>query len=91
VATNGRFTKSELGRIANIAQTGLARVISPVHTVADGDVVMAVSCGTMEGDANLTGVIAAELTGSAVLRAVRHSKGMGGIPGMSDLKGEEIT
>ena len=91
VATNARFSKSELGRIANIAQTGLARVISPVHTIADGDVVIAVSCGEIEGDANLIGVIAAELTANAILRAVHHSKGLGGIPSTGDIKGEEIT
>jgi len=91
VTTNARFTRAELGRIANIAQTGVARVISPVHTVADGDVVIAVSCGEMEGDANLTGIIAAELTGTAILRALHHSNSMGGIPSASDLKGEEIT
>ncbi|HSC34714.1 MAG TPA: P1 family peptidase, partial [Thermodesulfobacteriota bacterium] len=91
VATNARFSKSELGRIANIAQTGLARVISPVHTIADGDVVIAISCGEIEGDANLIGVIAAELTANAILRAVHHSKGLGGIPSAGDLKGEEIT
>lgn len=91
VATNARFSKSELGRIANIAQTGLARVISPVHTIADGDVVIAVSCGEIEGDANLIGVIAAELTANAILRALHHSKGMGGIPSTEDLSGEEIT
>jgi L-aminopeptidase/D-esterase-like protein len=91
VATNARFSKSELGRIANIAQTGLARVISPVHTIADGDVVIAVSCGEIEGDANLIGVIAAELTANAILRAVHHSKGLGGIPSTEDIKGEEIT
>ncbi len=91
VATNARFSKSELSRIANIAQTGLARVISPVHTIADGDVVIAVSCGEIEGDANLIGVIAAELAANAILRAVHHSKGLGGIPSAVDLKGEEIT
>jgi L-aminopeptidase/D-esterase-like protein len=91
VATNAGFSKSELGRIANIAQTGLARVISPVHTIADGDVVIAVSCGEIEGDANLIGVIAAELTANAILRALHHSKGMGGIPSTEDLRGEEIT
>ena len=91
VATNAGFTKSELGRIANIAQTGLARVISPVHTISDGDVVMAVSCGDMAGDANLTGIIAAELSVTAILRAVHRSKSMGAIPSVSDLQGEEVT
>jgi L-aminopeptidase/D-esterase-like protein len=91
VATDAKFTKSELGRIANIAHTGLAKVISPVHTIADGDVVMAVSCGENEGDANLVGIIAAELMENAILRAIHQSKSMGGVPSSDDLKGEEIT
>ncbi|MFI5323159.1 MAG: P1 family peptidase [Thermodesulfobacteriota bacterium] len=91
VLTDSKFTKSELGRIANIAQTGLAKVISPVHTIADGDVVIAVSCGEKEGNANLAGIIAAELTENAILRALHRSKSLGGVPSASDLKGEEIT
>jgi len=86
VAVNARFSKPELGRISSIAQTGLSRVISPAHTVADGDVVMAVSCGDMEGDANVTGIVAAELIEAAIMRAVNLSKGMGGVPSVSDLK-----
>lgn len=86
VATNAGYSKSELERIANIAQTGVARVISPVHTVADGDVVMAVSSGEMEQDANLVGIIAAELTEKAILRAVSISESLGGIPSLTDIK-----
>ncbi len=91
VATNARFSKSELGRIANIAQTGLARVISPVHTVADGDVVIAVSSGEMEQDANVVGIIAAELTEKAILRAIETSESLGGIPSYSDIKNGKFT
>ncbi|MEQ9618007.1 MAG: P1 family peptidase [Deltaproteobacteria bacterium] len=86
VATNAKFSKSELYRIASIAQTGLARVISPVHTVADGDVVIAASCGGMEEEANLVGIIASELAEKAILRAVERSTSLGGIPGLSDLE-----
>lgn len=91
VAVNARFSKPELGRIASIAQTGLSRVISPAHTVADGDVVMAVSCGDMEGDANVSGIVAAELVEAAIMRAVHLSRGMGGVPSVSDLKGDGFT
>ncbi len=91
VATNAKFSKSELGRIANIAQTGLARVISPVHTVADGDIVIAVSCGERTQDANLVGVISAELTEKAILRAVEQSTSLGGIPSLADLKKGKTT
>ncbi|MGE0367856.1 MAG: P1 family peptidase [Candidatus Dadabacteria bacterium] len=91
VAVNARFTKSELGRIASIAQTGLSRVISPAHTVADGDVVIAVSCGDMEGDANVSGIVAAELIEESIMRAVSLSKGMGGVPSAGDLNGKGAT
>lgn len=86
VVTNAGFSKSELGRIANIAQTGFARVISPVHTVADGDVVIAASSGDKSQDANLVGIIAAELTEKAIIRAVEVSESLGGIPSFSDIK-----
>jgi len=91
VATNADFSKSELVRIANIAQTGFARVISPVHTVADGDVVIAASSGDKSQDANLVGIIAAELTEKAIIRAVEVSESLGGIPSFSDIKSGKFS
>jgi len=91
VATNAAFSKSELVRIANIAQTGFARVISPVHTVADGDVVIAASTGDKTQDANLVGIIAAELTEKAIIRAVEISESLGGIPSYSDIKSGKFS
>lgn len=91
VATNAGFSKSELVRIANIAQTGFARVISPVHTVADGDVVIAASTGDKTQDANLVGIIAAELTEKAIIRAVEISESLGGIPSYSDIKSGKFS
>lgn len=85
VATDSNFTKSELLRISNIAQTGLAKVISPVHTVQDGDMVISVSTGDLKEDVNLVGVIAAELVQKAILRAVEQSTSLGGIPCSRDL------
>jgi len=86
VATDADFTKSELLRISNIAQTGLARVISPVHTVQDGDMVISVSAGNLSEDVNLVGVVAAELTQKAIIRAVEQATGLGGIPSASELR-----
>ena len=86
VATNANFSKSELLRISNIAQTGLAKVISPVHTSQDGDMVISVSAGEMKEDVNLIGVIAAELTQKAILRAVEQSSSLGGIPCSKELR-----
>ena len=85
VATNASFSKSELLRISNIAQTGLAKVISPVHTVQDGDMVISVSAGTLKEDVNLVGIIAAEITQKAILRAVEQATTLGGIPSATEL------
>jgi len=80
VATDANFSKSELFRISNIAQTGLAKVISPVHTVQDGDMVISVSSGERKDDVNLVGIIAADLTQKAIIRAVEQSGSLGGVP-----------
>lgn len=85
VVTDADLSKSELLRISNIAQTGLAKAISPVHTVQDGDMVISVSSGDKKEDVNLIGVVAAELTQKAIIRAVEQSSSLGGIPCSTDL------
>ncbi len=86
VATNINFSKSELIRVARIGQTGIARVVFPSHTTSDGDLVFAVSCGNLEGDANVVGIIAAELISEAIIRAVKSAKNLGGIPSWKDIR-----
>lgn len=86
VATNGNFSKPELMRIARISQTGITRVINPAHTISDGDLVFSLSCGALEGDANVVGVIAAELISDSIINAVKNSRSLGGIPSWSDIK-----
>jgi L-aminopeptidase/D-esterase-like protein len=86
IATNGKFSKGDLIRIARIGQTGITRVIMPSHTISDGDLVFAVSCGNHEGDGNAVGIIAAELISEAIIRAVKTARGLGGIPSWSDIR-----
>ena len=86
IATNGKFLKGDLIRIARIGQTGITRVIMPSHTVTDGDLVFAVSCGVDEGDANAVGIAAAELISESIIRAVRAAKSLGGIPSWQDVR-----
>ncbi|MGE5443206.1 MAG: P1 family peptidase [Ignavibacteriales bacterium] len=86
IATNINFSKSELIRVARIGQTGIARVVFPSHTTSDGDLVFAVSCGNLEGDANVVGIIAAELISEAIIRAVKSAKNLGGIPSWKDIQ-----
>ncbi|MDO4287894.1 MAG: P1 family peptidase [Eubacterium sp.] len=70
VITNAAFTKSEMNKIAAMAQNGLARAINPVHTTADGDSVYAMSAGSVAADINVVGTLAARVLGRAVGRAV---------------------
>ncbi|MBI2487950.1 MAG: P1 family peptidase [Deltaproteobacteria bacterium] len=86
IATNAKFSKLELMRIARIGQTGITRVIAPSHTISDGDLVFAVSCGNHEGDANAVGIIAAELISESIVRAVKAARSLGGIPSWSDIR-----
>lgn len=80
VATNAILTKIEATKIAQMGHDGLARVISPVHTTWDGDVVFAFSTGKVRGDLNAIGQGAAEAIAEATVRAIKKARGLGGIP-----------
>ncbi len=78
VATDAVLTKTAATKLAQMSHDGLARVINPVHTLSDGDVMFALATGASgkAGDLNLLGVMAAEATARAVLNAVRAAKGL---------------
>lgn len=84
ICTDGNFTKDELLRIARIGSTGVARVINPCHTVSDGDIVFAVSCGLKTARCNEIGIIASELISDAIIKSTEISKSLGGIPCSKD-------
>ena len=70
VATNAKLSKEEAIKVAQMAQDGLARAIRPVHTLVDGDIVFALSCGNVRCDSAIVGSIAAEVVARAIVRAV---------------------
>ena len=80
VATNGRFNREALGKIAQMAHNGLARSIWPVHTMWDGDIIFSLSRGEVEADISLAGTMAAEAISAAVERAVLTAAPLCGIP-----------
>ncbi|MBY0505717.1 MAG: P1 family peptidase [Bryobacteraceae bacterium] len=84
VATNAALTKIQATRVAQLAQVGLSRVVSPCYTRIDGDVVFCLSpLGIkMAADVDTIGVAAAEAVAEAIVRAVKRSAGLGGIPGI---------
>lgn len=87
VATNARMTKAEMARVAIMAEDGLARAISPSHTVGDGDTVFTLATGRWGGEVNATivGALAADALAEAIVRAVAHASALGGLPAARDL------
>jgi len=87
VGTNVALTKTQLTKLAMVAQTGAARAINPYHTQADGDQVLAVSTGLSDRAISLTtlGAIAAEVLADAIVRAVKTATGVPGWIAVRDL------
>jgi len=71
VATNAKFNRDGVTKIAEMAQDGLAYVIRPSHTLFDGDMVFAMSVGDESADVMAIGAIAAELVAEAIVQAVQ--------------------
>lgn len=87
VATNARLTKAQATKMAQMAQDGLARAISPVHTPDDGDTIFALATGVRNQPADMLviGALAAEAVADAIVRAARNATGLPGYPSARDL------
>jgi len=85
IVTNAKMTKTQLTKVAGMAHNGYARAIRPVHTMADGDSIYAVSTGGIPGDVNLIGSMAAYVMERAIVRAVRSAQGAYGLLSYNDL------
>ncbi len=87
VATNARLTKTEVNRVALMADDGLARALSPSHTIGDGDTVFALATGRWSGqaDTSIIGALAAEVLADAIVRAATQAQSLGGVPSAREL------
>lgn len=85
IVTNAGFNKTQLCKLAGMAQNGLARTIRPVHTSADGDSIYAMSSGTVSADKDMVGTLAADVMAEAVLCAVKSAKSAYGFPAWKNL------
>ena len=87
VATNATLTKVEVSRVALMADDGLARAISPSHTIGDGDTVFALATARWSGqaDPSLIGALAAEVLAEAIVRAASQAESLGGLPSARQL------
>ena len=74
VVTEHTLTKAECRRLADAAQTALARVIHPSHTAWDGDSAFVLSaCTRPAADPLLLGTLVQEAVCAAVRDAVRSA------------------
>jgi len=75
VATNAKFTKTQMTKIAQMAHDGYARAINPVHTMGDGDTIFSMSTGTTDvtADVSAIGAIAATVMSRAIVRAAMQA------------------
>lgn len=74
VATNGKFNKTELRKIASMTHNGYARAIRPVHTMMDGDTIFSLATNKIEADLNLVGSLGAKVMARAIANAIYFSK-----------------
>ncbi len=85
VASNAILSKNQATKVAQMAQNGLAKVISPAHTMYDGDTVFALATGKIEADVNLVGTLSAKVLAQAIIRAVQTSSSIQGYRAWNDL------
>jgi L-aminopeptidase/D-esterase-like protein len=83
VATNAKFDKPQVTKIAQMANDGLARVIRPSHTMLDGDTIFALATGRRKADVSSVGAFAAEALALAIVRAVKSATPAGGLPSIN--------
>ena len=78
IITNAKLDKTALNKVASMAHNGYGRAIRPVHTMADGDSIYAVSVGSVPADINLVGPMSAYVMAKAIANAARSAKSVDG-------------
>lgn len=90
IATNANLSKKELHQVAQIADSGLAKVISPLHSTFDGDLIFAISYGKKRADVNTVGLLGETTLIDAVKRAITKADGFGIIPAYRDISKKKL-
>jgi L-aminopeptidase/D-esterase-like protein len=85
VALNANLTKSEVNKVAQMAQDGYARTIYPVHTMNDGDTIFAAATGGIRIPVDVAGALAAKVMEMAILNAIQSAEGIAGIPAYQNI------
>jgi L-aminopeptidase/D-esterase-like protein len=85
IATNAKLSKKEAHQVAQISQSGLAKIISPIHNPFDGDLVFAISYGKKKTDLNTVALLGEAALIESVKRAIMKADGFGIIPAYKDI------
>lgn len=83
VMTNAKLSRSQLARLSQQANNGMAIAIRPVHTRHDGDVAFGLATGEVVTDDMVVYALTVAAVTEAIRNAVRHSATLFGIPGLA--------
>lgn len=85
VGTNADLGRHQLQDVARAAADALSWRIRPVGTAVDGDVIFAVSSGSVPvPDPLRVELLAQDVTAAAIERGVTQAEGLGPVPGLAD-------
>jgi len=83
VATNARLSKAQAQKVAMMAHDGIARAITPAHTMFDGDVIFALGTGEHEtatpAQLSRLGALAADVFARALIHGLLHARSVEGL------------
>ncbi|MBI9077323.1 MAG: P1 family peptidase [Desulfatibacillum sp.] len=80
VVTNGILQKPQAAKIASMAHNGIARTMSPAHTMVDGDTLFVMATGEQKAEPSVVGMMAARAVEKAVIRAITQAGSLYGLP-----------
>lgn len=86
IITNAELTKDQCNKLAQTAHNAYAKVISPVHTSADGDTIFLMSTGKVKVNADAFGAFATEVMGRAINSAVLNADSAYGLKCARDFR-----
>jgi L-aminopeptidase/D-esterase-like protein len=84
VATNAKLSKPHVNKVAQMAHDGIARAISPAHTMYDGDTIFGLATGQIPANVSVVGAFAAEAMAQAIRNAVRAATSLSGVKAWKD-------
>jgi len=85
VVNNGKFTKSEMNKIASMAHNGYARAMRPAHSIFDGDTIFSMATGKVEADLSVVGFLSAQVMETAIINAIKNSQSVLGYKSYKDI------